>query len=114
MASARAMLERRRATRLWTRIPVHIFSSEVDGALLDDVAQAISVSRCGALLRTSLHPDIGSRITLHHAISGRTRECRVIRISGPGKDGRFEVGIEIFYPEQDFWGLQFPGDREPA
>jgi len=114
MATTRAMLERRRASRLRTGIPVHIFSGEADGALLDDIAETISVSRCGALLRTSCRPEIGARITLHHAISGRSRECRVIRIVGPGKDGRFEVGVEIFYPEQDFWGLHFPGDPEPA
>jgi len=114
MASARAMLERRRASRLWTRIPVQVFSSEADGALLDDVAQAISVSRCGVLLRTCCHPDIGSRITLHHPVSGQAREFRVIRVTGPGQDGRFEVGAEMLYPERDFWGLRFPGDREPA
>ena len=111
MASSRAMLERRRSSRVPIRVPVRISTGETDGSLLDAAAEAISVSRGGALLRTSFSPELGSRITVLHGISGEAREFRVIRVSGPRKDGLFEVGVEILYPERNFWGMRFPGER---
>ncbi|MBZ5503105.1 MAG: hypothetical protein LAN59_12855 [Acidobacteriia bacterium] len=108
MASARAMLERRRASRIAIRIPVRVFSGDVEGGSL---AEALSISRCGALLRTTFLPELGSRITVVHGISAEVREFRVIRVSGPNSEGFFEVGIEILFPERNFWGMQFPGER---
>jgi hypothetical protein len=43
MATARAMLERRRSSRVSTRIPVKVFSSEIQEQPLD--TEAIAVSR---------------------------------------------------------------------
>ena len=108
MASTRATLERRRASRIASRIPVRVFSGDIEGGSL---AEAQSISRCGALLRTTFLPELGSRITVVHGISGEVRDFRVIRASGLNADGFFQVGIEILFPERNFWGMQFPGDR---
>lgn len=111
MASARAMLERRRSSRLPIRIPVQITTCEADGGQVDRAAEAISASQCGVLLHTTVSPSLGARVTVVHGVSGESREFRVIRISGPRKNGLFEVGAEILYPERDFWGMRFPGER---
>lgn len=111
MASARAMLERRRSRRIPIHIPVQVSTCEEDGDQTDTAAEAVSASRCGVLLRTSVSPSLGSRITVVHGISGEAREFRVTRISGPRKNGLSEIGAEILYPDRDFWGTQFPGER---
>jgi len=67
MASTRAMLERRRSSRVLIRIPVKIFSNDFHGQPLGTPAEAIAVSRTGALLRTPFHPQF-----LGHPVSRRT------------------------------------------
>jgi PilZ domain len=105
MATTRAMLERRRSSRIRTRVPVTIFR---DGARLSAVA--LGVSRCGALLRVPFSPAIGSRIQVLNDVSQEKREFRVVRVSEPKHDGMFELGVEILYPSRNFWGLRFPDE----
>jgi hypothetical protein len=104
------MLERRRSSRVPIRIPVQVSTSEADGGLRDTAAEAVSVSRCGALLRASFLPALGSRVMVLHGISHEEREFRVIRVSRVREGGLFEIGVEILYPERNFWGLRFPGE----
>jgi len=113
MATARAMLERRRSSRVLIRIPVKIFSNGQQGQPLDTPAEAIAVSRYGALIRVPLSPALGSRIEILNGLSQETREFRVIRVEAKD-DGLYELGVEILYPGRNFWGIQFPGERRPA
>jgi hypothetical protein len=113
MATARAMLERRRASRVLIRIPVKVFSNSHQGQPLDTPAEAIAVSRFGALLHVPLSPALGSRIEVLHGLSQETQEFRVIRVH-PKEDGLYELGIEMLYPAHNFWGIQFPGERRPG
>ena len=112
MATARAMLERRRSGRVRTSIPVKVIRSET-GLLSNTAAEAVSVSRYGALLRLPFLPPVGSSIELLHGSSQETREFRVISIKNRDtrSNGSFELGVEILYPAQNFWGVQFPEDR---
>ena len=87
MATAQAMIERRRSSRVLIRIPVKIFSNGTLGQPLDTPAEAIAVSRCGALLRSPYSPALGSQIEVLNGLSQETREFRVIRIGQP-KSGR--------------------------
>lgn len=114
MATARAMIERRRSSRVLIRIPVKIFANDTDGEPLDTPAEAIAVSRCGALLRSPYSPALGSRIEVLHGISEETREFRVIRVSEPKADGLFELGVEILHPNRNFWGISFPDEFPSA
>lgn len=113
MATTRAMLERRRSSRVLIRIPVKVFSDGKKGEPLDIPAEAIAVSRFGALLRIPLSPALGSRIEVLHPVSQETQEFRVVRVV-PKDDGLFELGVEILYPSRNFWGIQFPGERQPV
>lgn len=111
MASARAMIERRRSSRVPIRIPVKVYHSITDGDLLDIPAEAVSVSQHGALLRAPFVPEVGARIEVLHGHSHELREFRVISVRRPVEEGLFELGVEIFHPMRDFWGALFPGKR---
>lgn len=110
-SAARSMLERRRSSRVPIRIPVKVFSPEADGDLHGAPAEAISVSRYGALLRVPFLPELGSRIEILHEASRELRQFRVISARVPEQDGLFELGVEIYHPAQNFWGIHFPGER---
>ncbi|HXO88420.1 MAG TPA: PilZ domain-containing protein [Candidatus Acidoferrales bacterium] len=111
MATARAMLERRRSSRVHIRIPVRVRSPEMNGEARDASAEAISVSRTGALLRLPFLPEIGSRIEVLHGLSQERREFRVIAVRERKDHGSFELGVEILYPGRNFWGISFPDER---
>jgi hypothetical protein len=113
MATARAMLERRRSSRVATRIPVKVFSNGHQGQPLNATAEATAVSRYGALIRVPFSPALGSRIEVLNSLSQEMREFRVIRVDAKD-DGLYELGVEILYPTRNFWGIQFPGERRPA
>lgn len=114
MASARAMLERRRSSRVPMRIPVKVHRCDSNQDVQDAPAEAISVSRYGALLRASFLPELGSRIEVRHGLSDEVREFRVISVRSPREKNIFELGIEIYHPAKNFWGVQFPDERYPA
>jgi len=108
MATARAMIERRRFTRVLMRIPVRIFTDANRGDLVGVPAEAIAVSHSGALLRAAFSPALGSRIEVLNTHSQETREFRVIRVSKSATGGSFELGVEILNPDRDFWGIPLP------
>jgi hypothetical protein len=106
MATARAMLERRRSTRVKTRIPVKVVSPH--SATHIHAAEVLAISRTGALLRVPFSPELGSRIELRHGISEERREFRVVQVSARKADGHFELGVEMLYPGRNFWGVELP------
>jgi hypothetical protein len=108
MATARAMLERRRSSRVKIRIPVKVVSPHT--ATHVHAAEVLAVSRTGALLRAPFSPELGSRIELRHGISQERREFRVVQVSAPKPDGHFELGLEMLYPGRNFWGVEFPDE----
>src|ERR1700734_715655 len=105
MASARAMLERRRSRRVSIRIALKVAAYSSLEAPLDKRAEAIDVSRCGALLRVPFCPTPGSSIKVLNDRSSEIREFRVVRVGEPGRDGLFELGVEILFPTNGFWGI---------
>jgi hypothetical protein len=104
------MIERRRSTRMAACIPVSVSLRDVPEQRLDADSEATSVSRSGALIRIPFSPVLGSRIEVQHGISRESREFRVVRVSAPKPDGLFELGVEILYPNRNFWGVPFPDD----
>ena len=111
MATARAMLERRRASRVRTRIPVKVVSSDTGIEPQDTPAEVLSVSRTGALLRLPFLPAMGSRIGILRGGSPEVREFRVISLRDRTEHGPFELGVEILYPARNFWDVQFPDEQ---
>lgn len=115
MASARAMLERRRASRVRIQIPVKVVSSETGVEPQGTPAEAVSVSRTGALLRVPFLPPLGSRIEILHGLSNEVREFRVISVNDrKQQQDPFELGVEILHPTRNFWGVRFPDEHYSA
>lgn len=114
MASARSMIERRRSSRVSICIPVKLSASETQGERVDGQAEAIAVSRCGALVRAPFSPELGSRVEVLNGHSQETREFRVVRVTDAKERGFFHLSLEILYPAQDFWGVRFPDEQLPA
>ena len=112
MATTRAMIERRRASRVPINVGVTVFRDDGDGQASEMPGVAIGISRCGALLRVPFSPAVGSRIRVVNNVSQEAREFRVIRVGKPRRDGTCEIGVEILYPNRDFWGVQFPDDSD--
>jgi PilZ domain len=109
MATARAMLERRRSTRVKTRIPVKVFSSHSVHPI--HAAEVLAVSRTGALLRAPFAPEMGSRIEIRHGLSEERREFRVVQVNPAKPDGHFDLGVEMLYPGRNFWGIDFADEE---
>jgi hypothetical protein len=114
MASARAMIERRRSSRVLIRIPIRVFGSLAPGEPLNAPAETIAVSRCGALLRVPFSPPLGARIEVLNDLSQETREFRIIRVGEPDGHGLVDVGVEILHPSRSFWGIRFPDESRFA
>lgn len=114
MASAAPFIERRRASRVLIRIPITIFSNTLDGSPIHAPAEALAVSRCGALLRAPIAPVLGTTIEVLNGLSQEVQEFRVIRISEADRDGYYDLGVEILGPRDDFWGIEFPNRPRPS
>ena len=80
MASARAMIERRRSSRVMARIPVSVRLKDAPGQRLDAATEATSVSRSGALLSHSVFSRSG--------IAYRSGTWRVAGIAGISRGSR--------------------------
>jgi hypothetical protein len=114
MASTRAMIERRRSSRIPLRIPVQVSVNENSGEQFRTDGEVIAVSRCGALIRATVSPSLGSRIEVLNSLSRETREFRVIRVTNAKQRGFFELGLEILYPARNFWDVPFPDEQSNA
>jgi hypothetical protein len=111
MASARAMIERRRASRVAASIPVKVIPGGAEAHAPGHAAETVGVSRCGALLRAAFSPVLGSRLYLQNGHSHETHEFRVVRVSSRRADGLFDLGLEILNPSRNFWGVEFPDEH---
>jgi len=104
------MLERRRSSRISVRIPVTVLSRDSEGQPVATSAEAVGISRCGALIRVPSAVDLGARFEVLHIHSQETREFRVVRVSERKPDGWFELGVEILFPNRNFWRVSFPDE----
>ena len=111
MASARAMIERRRSSRVFTRIPVKVLHPHPEGEPVHTPCEAIAVSRCGALIRAPFSADLGDRIQVLNDHSQEIREFRVIRVTNAREKGFYHLGLEILHPARNFWDVKFPDER---
>jgi len=116
MASTSPMVERRRASRVLIRIPVKLFSNDASGQPVRASAEAVAVSRFGALLRAPFEPGLGTIIEILNGLNEEVNEFRVIRVARGGTDGLFDLGVEMLQPRGTFWGIHFPNEpgRGPA
>ena len=100
--------ERRRSDRVLLRIPITLYGLSKDNQHVTVEAETADISRVGALINAPSAFRLG---TILEVTSKYTRQCekfRVIWISPEQKHGKYEVGIEMLTPRDDFWGITFP------
>ena len=105
--------ERRRSERVLLRVPVKIYGKLKDGRRLEEDAEAVIVSRHGALLRSTLAFQTGATIDLLNKFSQKQVSFRVIWCCEIPASGRWDVGVESGTVAGDFWGIHFPGEKGP-
>jgi hypothetical protein len=113
MATTSARIERRRAPRVLIRIPIKVFSSDATGHPVRAAAEAVTVSRVGALLWAPFEPGLGTVIEVLNALNEEVKEFRVVRVVKSARDGVFELGVEMLQPLEGFWGIHFPNETSP-
>lgn len=99
--------ERRRAQRVMLRIPVQVEGLNTSGTVLSEPAEAVVISRCGALLQSRSDFPSGSIIEVRNQFSKQAEQFRVVW-SGRQPTGQFDMGVELLSDRDDFWGLRFP------
>lgn len=103
--------ERRRSERVLLRVPVRIYGKSKEGRRLEEDAEAVIVSRHGALLRSTSAFQTGTTVDLLNKFSQKQMPFRVIWCSDLAASGRWDVGVESDNAAGDFWGIHFPGQR---
>ncbi len=108
MGSEPKIRERRRGERVLIRMPVKVYGIGKDGKHVNEDAEAVVISRNGALIRavTPLKP--GSSLEVRHGLSQETERFRVVWVGERAKEGRFDIGIELTETREEFWGIRFP------
>lgn len=100
--------ERRSAERVMIRIPIDLQAITAAGTLHKEAAEAVVVSRRGALLQTRSPLSSGAIIEVQNQFSQNTEKFRVVWASGQQVTGHYDVGVELVGARDDFWGVRFP------
>ncbi len=114
MATESKSRQKRRDERVFIRIPVRLKAVAHDGGEISEPAEAVAVSRFGALLRTTSLLKNGSDLTVTHGFSQQTERFRVVWTADKQTEGRWDTGIEADDPREDFWGIRFPPKERKA
>ena len=91
--------EPRRSTRVPIRIQIEVHST---GMSCD--AETTVVNMHGALVRTTSPLKLGTRITVHVALTGKSADGRVVLVS---REHPLEFGIGFDQPK-NIWGISLP------
>lgn len=108
MSSQALYSDRRRGERVMIRIPVKVYGLGKDGQHINEAAETAVVSRHGALLRVSTPLKHATTLELMNNFTQKTEKFRVVWVSEKPKDGKFDIGVELVVPNEDFWGVRFP------
>ena len=101
----------RRGERVLISISIQVRGLREDNTKVDEGAEAIVVSRFGALLRMDSLLKMGSALTATNSLSKEEEVFRVAWIGERRPDGRWDIGVEAANPREDFWGIRFPAQK---
>ena len=108
---------RRRSSRVFTRIPVKIRGVNADGAKFREACQTIVINAHGGLLYINESVEMGAQLQVSNPASDEEQECRVVYL-GDNSDKGQRVGLEFLSPAPHFWGVEFaeptPRGRQPS
>ena len=108
---------RRRSSRVFTRIPVKIRGVNTDGTKFREASQTIVINAQGGLLYMNESVEMGAQLQVSNPASDEEQECRVVYL-GDNSDKGQRVGLEFLSPAPHFWGVEFaepnPRGRQPS
>ncbi|HET6200271.1 MAG: PilZ domain-containing protein [Candidatus Acidiferrales bacterium] len=97
---------RRRSSRVFTRIPVKIRGMNSDGNKFREGCQTIVVNAHGGLLYLNESVEMGAQLQMTNPASDEEQECRVVYLGDTSDKGQ-RVGLEFLSPAPHFWGVEF-------
>jgi PilZ domain len=99
---------RRRSIRIPERFFVHLQWDE-EGAVIEQTAQTVLLSRHGCLLLTKAAPEPSTQLLLRWPEAGTDATARVVSRQ-PDLDGLFKTAVE-FAEDSNFWGIDFEAEK---
>jgi len=96
----------RRGERVSIRVSIQVRGLREDNSKADEAAEAVVVSRFGALLRMHSPVKMGSALPLTNSLSKEEEVFRVVWI-GERQPAGWDIGVEAANPREDFWGIRF-------
>lgn len=97
---------RRRSSRVFTRIPVKVRGINTDGEKFREACQTIVVNSHGGLLYLNQDVELGTQVLLINPVSEEEQECRIVYLGDTSEKGT-RVGVEFLSPAPHFWGVEF-------
>lgn len=105
--------DKRRSSRVFTRIPVRAAGRNNQGRKFRENSQTIVVNAHGGLLYLSQTLELGADVLLINPATEEEQECRVVYLGDTSEKGQ-RVGVEFLSPAPHFWGVEFaPGEGSP-
>lgn len=106
---AQADLNKRRSSRVLTRVTVRASGKNVHGQKFRETCQTILVNAHGGLLYINEPVEVGGDILITNPATEEEQECRIVYLGEFSKKGH-RVGIEFLSPAPHFWGIEFAPD----
>jgi len=97
---------RRRSSRVFTRIPVKIRGVNSDGSKFREACETIVINAHGGLLYMNESVEMGTQLQVANPASDEEQECRVVYLGDNSEKGQ-RVGLEFLSPAPHFWGVEF-------
>jgi hypothetical protein len=97
--------EKRRGSRLNSRVPVKIEWEGMTGQACEEKAFTLDVSPYGCLLVLPAEIGVGQTVRVTNVAEQRSNGATVVWRGKKQPDG-WELGIELIEPEMDFWGFE--------
>ena len=108
---AGAVSATRKGDRISISISVQISCADLTGQHFTEVVQTVNVSRNGCCLLLKQSLSIGQKIFLQRMGSREEAVGRVVGQTGICAEGNL-YGIEVLNPNENFWGIRFPQQKE--
>src|ERR1700719_89256 len=97
--------ERRKSFRFPVAVPIEASWRNSEGIPVLVQAVAKQVNANGGYLEMSIHPSVGSRISLTNFLSAESAEARVLATPSSREGVSHGIVVELITPSESFWGV---------
>jgi hypothetical protein len=99
-------VERRRGSRMNSRVPVRLEWDDSKGQRISLEAHTRVVNPYGCMIILEKNLPLEHRLALINLTNENSNSAVVVWKGTQRPEGGWEYGIELVAPDQDFWGLQ--------